>query len=45
MHDGESLTFSDAILRHCGEAVGVVATYRTLTPTQVNQILAFLKSL
>jgi CxxC motif-containing protein (DUF1111 family) len=45
MHDGESLTFSDAILRHAGEARGVINNYRALTTTQQNQLITFLQSL
>ena len=45
MHDGESLTFGDAILRHAGEARGVINNYRALSSTQRNQIVTFLQSL
>jgi CxxC motif-containing protein (DUF1111 family) len=45
MHDGASLTFNDAILRHAGEATGVTNNYRNLTSTQQNQLITFLKSL
>jgi len=45
MHDGASLTFNESILRHAGEARGVVSTYRSLTNTQQNQLITFLKSL
>jgi CxxC motif-containing protein (DUF1111 family) len=45
MHDGASLTFNDAILRHAGEARGVTSNYRALSGTQQNQIITFLKSL
>jgi CxxC motif-containing protein (DUF1111 family) len=45
MHDGESLTRSEAILRHAGEATGVINNYRTLSVTQRNQIATFLNSL
>jgi CxxC motif-containing protein (DUF1111 family) len=45
MHDGGSLNFSEAILRHRGEATGVVNAYQALSSTQTNQLLAFLKSL
>jgi len=45
MHDGASLTFNDSILRHAGEARGVVANYRSLTNAQQNQLITFLKSL
>jgi len=45
MHDGESLTRSEAILRHAGEATGVINNYRSLSATQRNQIATFLNSL
>ncbi|HEX8181122.1 MAG TPA: di-heme oxidoredictase family protein [Pyrinomonadaceae bacterium] len=45
MHDGESLTRSEAILRHAGEATGVINNYRALSATQRNQIATFLNSL
>jgi len=45
MHDGVSLTFNDAILRHAGEATFVTNNYRGLTTTQQNQLITFLKSL
>lgn len=45
MHDGYSLTFNDAILRHKGEATSVTLTYLSLSATQKNQLFTFLKSL
>ncbi len=45
MHDGESLTRSEAVLRHAGEATGVINNYRALSVTQRNQIATFLNSL
>ena len=45
MHDGESLTRSEAILRHGGEATFVINNYRSLSVTQRNQIATFLNSL
>ena len=45
MHDGAALTFNEAILRHAGEAIGVINTYRNLNATQQNQIIRFLQSL
>ena len=45
MHDGESLTRNEAILRHAGEATSVINNYRNLTNTQKNQLIAFLNSL
>ena len=40
-----TLTFSESILRHGGEARGVIANYRSLSTTQQNQLIAFLESL
>ncbi len=45
MHDGESLTFTESILRHGGEATGVTNNFRALSGTQRNQIIVFLQSL
>ena len=45
MHDGESLTFHDAIMRHGGEASQVRARYVALTQPQKNQLITFLESL
>jgi CxxC motif-containing protein (DUF1111 family) len=45
MHDGASLTFTDAILRHAGEARNVTSLFRQLTNAQQNQIVTFLQSL
>jgi CxxC motif-containing protein (DUF1111 family) len=45
MHDGASLTFSESIMRHASEATFVTNNYRSLTTTQQNQIITFLKSL
>jgi len=45
MHDGQSLTRNDAILRHAGEATGVINNYRSLSTTQKGQIMTFLNSL
>ena len=45
MHDGESLTRNEAILRHAGEATLVINNYRNLTTTQKNQLITFLNSL
>lgn len=45
MHDGQSLTLNDAILRHGGEATLVKTLYLFLPQSQRNQILAFLNSL
>jgi CxxC motif-containing protein (DUF1111 family) len=45
MHDGETTNRNDAILRHAGEATGVINNYRSLSSTQKNQLLTFLQSL
>jgi CxxC motif-containing protein (DUF1111 family) len=45
MHDGASLTFTDSILRHAGEATGVINAFRALNANQRNQIVTFLQSL
>lgn len=45
MHDGESLTRNEAILRHAGEATTVINNYRALSTTQKNQLITFLNSL
>jgi CxxC motif-containing protein (DUF1111 family) len=45
MHDGESLTRNDAILRHAGEATAVINNYRSLSTNQKNQLITFLNSL
>ena len=45
MHDGLNYTRNDAILRHAGEATGVINNYRNLTTNQKNQLIDFLNSL
>lgn len=45
MHDGQSTTYKDAILRHGGEAGFVVGRYRHLTNTQQQQLIKFLGTL
>lgn len=45
MHDLDSLTLDDAIVRHKGEALHVVRRFRDLSPTLQQQVLTFLKSL
>jgi CxxC motif-containing protein (DUF1111 family) len=45
MHDGESLTRNDAILRHGGQATGVINNYRFLSTTSKNRLITFLNSL
>lgn len=45
MHDGLSLSRSDAILRHGGEATFVINNYRSLSDSQRQSITDFLNSL
>jgi Di-haem oxidoreductase, putative peroxidase len=45
MHDGDSLTLNDAILRHKGEATQVTAAFQKLSPADQQSLLDFLKSL
>jgi len=45
MHDGASLTFRDAILRHRGEASDVTGRFEKLSAADQDAIIEFLKSL
>jgi CxxC motif-containing protein (DUF1111 family) len=45
MHDGVTLTFNEAILRHAGEASQVRARYQALTANQRRQLIMFLEAL
>jgi CxxC motif-containing protein (DUF1111 family) len=45
MHDGASLTFTGAILRHRGEAAHVTEKFEKLTPAEKGALLEFLLSL
>lgn len=45
MHDGASLTLSDAILRHRGEADRVTKKFEKLKPREKDALLEFLRSL
>lgn len=45
MHDGTSLTFRDAILRHRGEASDVTGRFEKLSAVDQDAIVEFLKSL
>lgn len=45
MHDGESVTRNEAILRHKNEAAPVISNYNSLSTTQKNQLIEFLNSL
>jgi CxxC motif-containing protein (DUF1111 family) len=45
MHDGASVTFTDAIRRHRGEASQVTDAFEKLTPAEKKALLTFLESL
>jgi len=45
MHDGVSVTFLDAILRHRGEASHVTQQFEKLKHPEQGAIIEFLKSL
>jgi len=45
MHDGASLTFREAILRHRGEASDVTRHFEQLSQADQQAIVEFLKSL
>jgi CxxC motif-containing protein (DUF1111 family) len=45
MHDGASLTFSDAIRRHRGEAEHVTDKFERLKSSEKDALLEFLRSL
>src|SRR5690349_17653211 len=45
MHDLQSYTRNDAILRHGGEATFVINNYQSLSTTQKNDLINFLNSL
>ncbi len=45
MHDGESTTTRDAVLRHAGEAREVLEHFRKLPPSDQDAVLAFVNSL
>jgi CxxC motif-containing protein (DUF1111 family) len=45
MHDGNSITYERAILRHRGQAEPVTLFFRALSQTQKNKLYAFLNSL
>ena len=45
MHDGASMTFREAILRHRGEASEVTERYQRLNQDDQQAIVEFLKSL
>jgi CxxC motif-containing protein (DUF1111 family) len=45
MHDGNTVNRNEAILRHAGEASGVISNYNVLSSTQKNQLITFLNSL
>src|SRR6202521_3362598 len=45
MHDGDSVTLFDAILRHGGEAARVTKKFKKLKPDEKEALLEFLRSL
>ncbi len=45
MHDGNSMTRNDAILRHAGQATAAANAYRNLSAAQKAQLVTFLNSL
>jgi CxxC motif-containing protein (DUF1111 family) len=45
MHDGQSLTLTEAILRHRAEAAGTVSIFRMLSRVELHQLFVFLNSL
>jgi CxxC motif-containing protein (DUF1111 family) len=45
MHDGKSITYHQAIMRHGGEATKIRERYEQLSPRQKSQLRAFLNSL
>jgi CxxC motif-containing protein (DUF1111 family) len=45
MHDGTSLTFEDAIVRHRGEAAKAAKKFHRLKDVEKQQLIGFLKSL
>jgi CxxC motif-containing protein (DUF1111 family) len=45
MHDNGSLTLSDAIQRHAGEAQNVISRFNQLTSDEQQQLLTFLRTL
>src|SRR5262249_48061149 len=45
MHDGETLTRNEAILRHAGPATAIINNYNALSGNQKNQLITFLNSL
>ncbi|HYP29400.1 MAG TPA: di-heme oxidoredictase family protein [Blastocatellia bacterium] len=45
MHDGQSLTFTDAILRHGNEAASVRTAFQNLSEVDKRALIQFLKSL
>jgi CxxC motif-containing protein (DUF1111 family) len=45
LHDGRSSTFFDTIQRHRGAAQPVTNNFNSLSTTQQNQLITFLRSL
>ena len=44
-HDGRSITLTDVILRHGGEALAARNAFAALKPYEINNLLTFLNSL
>jgi CxxC motif-containing protein (DUF1111 family) len=45
LHDGRAVTFFDTIQRHRNEAQPVTNNFNSLSATQQNQLISFLRSL
>jgi CxxC motif-containing protein (DUF1111 family) len=45
MHDGKSVTYHRAIMRHGGEASEIAEKYKKLSPVEKEQLQQFLDSL
>lgn len=45
MHDGKSVSYGEAILRHHGEALSITLNYERLTPIEQQELQQFLDSL
>jgi CxxC motif-containing protein (DUF1111 family) len=45
MHDGETLTVNEAILRHAGQATNIRNNYNSLSVSQKQAVIAFVLSL
>jgi CxxC motif-containing protein (DUF1111 family) len=45
MHDGESKTLNDAILRHAGQATAIRNAYNALSTAEKSDLITFLMML